>query len=584
MPYFSYTMSIIKTEIRQGAYYDSIILMQLQAGLADLSGVENVGVMMGTEANKALLKQTNLLTAEAKSALPDDLIIAVQGHDEATVIEALTKIDELLVKRHSAIEEMDYLPQSIEAASKMLPDANWVLVSVPGRYAADVAREALRFNKHVFLYSDNVSTDDEIALKNEAASKGLLVMGADCGTAIVNGIGLGFANQVRRGPIGVVGASGTGLQHVTARIHQLGSGITHALGTGGRDLSETVGAITTRQSLDLLSRDPDTQVIVLISKPPAKSVADNLLRLARSSGKPVIINFIGYHHPAEIPGIQFARTLDHAAELAVMLIKLASTGKPTKVASSTIETTETPEMKLNQARYLRGLFSGGTLAYEALLVLQDYLPVVYSNAPLDEAYKLPNLQTSQSHTIVDLGDDEFTIGRLHPMMDNRLRIQRIQHEVNDPEVALILLDVMLGHGAHPDPASELAPAIQAALEQAKNAGRNLEIVTLVCGTDEDPQDMAAQIEQLQNAGAHVETNNETAVRYVGQQLQSLNQTSGLAPVSLSTLDQPLAVINVGLESFTASLQTQQAAVIHVNWRPPAGGNQKLMDILARMKK
>ncbi|MDM8519904.1 acyl-CoA synthetase FdrA [Anaerolineales bacterium HSG6] len=573
-------MPITKTEIRRGAYYDSIILMQLQAGLADLDGVENVGVMMGTEANKALLTQTNLLTDEAKSALPDDLIIAVQGQDEATVSTALSQIDKLLAKRHSVIEEMDYLPQSIEAATKMLPSANWVLISVPGRYAAGVAREALRFDKHVFLYSDNVSAEDELSLKHEAAEKGLLVMGADCGTAIVNGVGLGFANQIRRGPIGVVGASGTGLQQVTARIHQLGSGITHALGTGGRDLSEQMGAITARQSLDLLSRDPNTQVIVLISKPPAKGVADSLLRLARSSGKPVVVNFIGYQPPAEIHGIQFARTLDHAAELAVMLAKQpmsgAAYGKPIEPAPST--------GKDGQARYLRGLFSGGTLAYEALLILQEYLPLVYSNAPLDRAYKLSDSLVSQQHTIVDLGEDEFTVGRLHPMMDNSLRIQRLQQEANDPEVAVILLDVVLGHGAHADPVSELAPVIGAALAQADEAGRNLKIVALVCGTNEDPQDMSAQIEMLQQAGAYVETNNETAVRYVGQKLQGLNPTSGLAPVSLEMLDQPLAAINVGLESFTASLQTQEAQVIHVNWRPPAGGNQKLMDILARMKK
>ncbi|MDM8531551.1 acyl-CoA synthetase FdrA [Anaerolineales bacterium HSG25] len=573
-------MPITKTEIRRGAYYDSIILMQLQAGLADLDGIENVGVMMGTEANKALLTQTNLLTDEAKSALPDDLIIAVQGQDEATVSTALSQIDKLLAKRHSVIEEMDYLPQSIEAATKMLPSANWVLISVPGRYAAGVAREALRFDKHVFLYSDNVSAEDELSLKHEAAEKGLLVMGADCGTAIVNGVGLGFANQIRRGPIGVVGASGTGLQQVTARIHQLGSGITHALGTGGRDLSEQMGAITARQSLDLLSRDPNTQVIVLISKPPAKGVADSLLRLARSSGKPVVVNFIGYQPPAEIHGIQFARTLDHAAELAVMLAKQPmpglSRGKPVESAPST--------GKDGQARYLRGLFSGGTLAYEALLILQEYLPLVYSNAPLDRAYKLSDSLVSQQHTIVDLGEDEFTVGRLHPMMDNSLRIQRLQQEANDPEVAVILLDVVLGHGAHADPVSELAPVIGAALAQADEAGRNLKIVALVCGTNEDPQDMSAQIEMLQQAGAYVETNNETAVRYVGQKLQGLNPTSGLAPVSLEMLDQPLAAINVGLESFTASLQTQEAQVIHVNWRPPAGGNQKLMDILARMKK
>ncbi|HEX9921905.1 MAG TPA: acyl-CoA synthetase FdrA, partial [Anaerolineae bacterium] len=481
----------------------------------------------------------------------------------------------------SAVEGMEYLPQSIEAATRMLPDAGWVLISVPGRYAAGVTRESLRFDKHVFLYSDNVSIEDEMSLKQVAAEKGLLVMGPDCGTAIINGVGLGFANRVRRGSIGLVGASGTGLQQVTARIHQLGSGITHALGTGGRDLSESVGAITARQGLDLLSRDPETKIIVLISKPPPAGVADDLLRVARATGKPVVVNFIGYTPPAHLSGdscLHFAASLDRTAELAVELANTSSSARGDNGTSA-------PQADFAPGqRYLRGLFSGGTLAYEAMLLLQDYLPAVYSNAPLNKNYRLENSLVSQAHTIVDLGEDEFTVGRLHPMMDNTLRLQRLAQEAADPEVAVVLLDVVLGYGAHPDPAGELAPAIAQALSQAKAAGRHLEIVTLVSGTDEDPQDMAAQIEQLQAAGARVETSNELAIGYAGQLLQSLNNPGGLPPVDLATLHQPLAAINVGLESFTDSLTAQDAPVIHLNWRPPAGGNEKLMGILERMKK
>ena len=235
-------------------------------------------------------------------------------------------------------------------------------------------------------------------------------------------------------------------------------------------------------------------------------------------------------------------------------------------------------------RYLRGLFSGGTLAYEALLLLQDYLPVVYSNAPLNNQHKLANSLKSQAHTIVDLGEDEFTVGRLHPMIDNTLRIQRLEQEAKDPEVALLLLDVVLGYAAHPNPAGELAPAIAEAKAKAEVEGRYLEVVAVVAGTDEDPQNMAEQIEQLKAAGARVETNNEVAIRYVGELLQSLNPSSGLPPVDMNVLRQPLAAINVGLESFTESLTAQEAPVVHVNWKPPAGGNEKLMGILERMKK
>jgi FdrA protein len=601
-------MTATKVEVRSGAYYDSVVLMQLQRSLAALPGILDAGVVMGTDANKEVLAQSELLPPEAQAAGADDLVIVVRAEDDAVAQAALGQVDELLTRRRRSIEQ-EYRPKSLESAAEMMPDAQWVLVSVPGRYAAGVARQALRLGKHVFLYSDNVSLDDEIALKQMAAEKGLLVMGPDCGTAIVNGVGLGFANRVRQGPIGLVAASGTGLQQVSARIHQLGSGITHALGTGGRDLSEGVGAVTARQGLDLLSRDPETQAIVLISKPPSPKIAEELLRAARSAGKPVVVDFIGYSPQARrrdslhLPGgdVWFATTFDETAELAVSLLTSTPSAEPE------------PDLNLDRfapgQHYLRGLFSGGSLAYEALLILQDYLPAVYSNAPLNKDYRLANSLVSQAHTIVDLGEDEFTVGRLHPMMDNDLRIRRLQQEADDPEVAVILLDVVLGYGAHPNPASELAPAIASARARVAEAGRHLEVVAVMVGTDEDPQDLDAQVQQLEAAGARVETSNEAAVRYAGQLVQALGQsvkhasakpraggteppvggtgypegTKPMKNVDLAVLHRPLAAINAGLESFAESLTIQGAAVVQVDWRPPAGGNEKLMKILERMR-
>ncbi len=274
-------MSVIRSEIRPGAYYDSVVLMQLQRALTELPGVEDAGVVMGTDANKELLAQVDLLTPEAQAAAADDLVIVVKAESEEAALAALAQVDELLKRRRSKASQ-EFRPKTLESATQFLPDAHWVLISVPGRYAAGVARDALRLGKHVFLYSDNVALEDEIALKEEAAKKGLLVMGPDCGTAIINGVGLGFANRVRRGPIGVVAAAGTGLQTVTSRIHQLGSGISQAIGTGGRDLSEKVGARTALAGLDVLARDPETRVIVVISKPPAPAVAERVLRAASS--------------------------------------------------------------------------------------------------------------------------------------------------------------------------------------------------------------------------------------------------------------------------------------------------------------
>jgi FdrA protein len=571
-------MSKIKAEVRSGAYYDSAFLMQLQRSLSELPGVDDAGVVMGTEQNKELLAHIDLISPEVEAAKPDDLVIVVRAVSEAAASEAIEQVDGLMARKSSGIEQ-EYQPRSLEKAAEMLPESSWVLISVAGRYADGVARDALDLGKHVFLFSDNVPVEEEIALKKTAAEKGLLVMGADCGTANISSIGLGFANKVRPGPIGVVAAAGTGLQQVAARIHQLGSGMTHGIGTGGRDLSEKVGAATFLMALDLLDRDPETKVILLVSKPPAPSVADKVLKVARRASKPVVICFIARPPTTwQLGNLHFAAGLDDAAEKAVAM----AAGDQTLPALAQVGDFADGQ------RYLRGLFSGGTLAYEAQYILRNYLPRVWANAPLDKADKLANSLESQEHTIVDLGEDEFTVGRLHPMMDNELRVRRLLEEARDPEVAVILLDVVIGYGSHPDPASELAPAIAQGRAEAKKAGRNLVVAAVVTGTDEDPQQLEHQIQQLKAAGAWVSTSNEAVVRYAGEALQSIDiggqaQEAVFKQVDLATLQKPLAAINVGLESFAENLSAQEATVVHVDWRPPAGGNEKLMGILARMK-
>lgn len=576
-------MSTIKTEIRSGAYYDSVVLMQLQRSLADLPTVEDAGVVMGTPANLDLLDQTGLLVDEIRNAKPDDLVIVVKAGTAADAEEALSRVDELAAARRSREGAgEDFLPKSIESADKALPGANWVLISVPGRYAAGVSREALRLGKHVFLYSDNVTVEEEIELKELGAENGLLVMGPDCGTAIIKGIGLGFANQVRQGAIGLVAASGTGLQQVSIRIHHYGGGLTHAIGTGGRDLSSKVGGLTAQMALDLLDRDPETRVIVLISKPPDKETADKILAYASGLSKPVIVNFIGYQtNLKEIDNLYFASTFDDTAAAAVALV---SEGE----ASGPEEGMDLDGFSSTQ-KYLRGLYSGGTLAYEALLILEKNLTNLFSNVPINKKMKLENSLASQEHTIVDLGEDEFTVGRLHPMMDNELRIQRLATEAADPEVAVILLDVVLGHGSHSNPASELAPAIDGAIKDAKKAKRRLEVVVTLSGTDLDPQGLDDQREQLKKAGAKVYLSSDQAVRYAGSVIRALEEkdrgaaAEGFTPVDLDTVNGQFAAINVGLESFTESLKSQEAQAIQVDWKPAAGGNSDLAALLEKMK-
>lgn len=555
-------MTVIKWNVRAGTYYDSVVLMQLQRGLLELDGVIDAGVVMATPANKDLLATNNLLP-DALSANPDDLLIVVKANDDSSAENAINQVDELLTRRKSSSVSEDFRPRSLSAAVKQLPEAYWVLISVPGRYAADVAREALDFGKHVFLYSDNVSLEDEIALKKTAREKGLLVMGPDCGTAIINGIGLGFANRVRRGAIGVVGASGTGTQAVTAQIHNLGEGISHAIGTGGRDLKSDVGAITAHQALDALKRDDETKVIVLISKPPSPDVATSLISAAQDAGKPVVIYFIGYPPPArKIGNLHFAISLSEAAEMAVNGNWELVIGKKLPITNY----------------YLRGLFSGGTLAYETLLGLQASLTPIYSNAPITNYQLLDDPLHSRAHTIIDLGDEFFMVGRLHPMIDNDLRIRRMKQEAADPEVGMILFDVVLGEGSHLNPTGELVPAIRAIQASRKD----IEFIAMLIGTDDDPQNLGAQVSALEEAGVKVFRTATETVEYVSLKFGANNQNQ-FTPVNLEQLKQPLAAINVGLESFYESLISQGAQAVHVEWKPPAGGNEKMAALLARMK-
>ena len=294
-----------------------------------------------------------------------------------------------------------------------------------------MAREALALGKNVFLYSDNVSLDDEVTLKRQATADGLMVMGPDCGTAIVGGIGFGFANRVRRGPIGLVAASGTGLQTVTSAVHTLGGGVSQAIGTGGRDLHREVGGLTALQGLDLLRRDPATQVIVVLSKPPEPEVAERIVGAARRTGKPVVIDLIGQSVlRGALGNLHFVSGLEDAAETAV---RLASAPEGHEV-----------ERAAGPRRYLRALFSGGTLAYEAVLALQFVLSPLSTNVPLRPDQALDNPLQSRGHTVLDLGADVFTVGRLHPMIDNDLRLRRLRQEAADAETAVVLLDVVLG--------------------------------------------------------------------------------------------------------------------------------------------
>jgi succinyl-CoA synthetase alpha subunit len=484
--------------------------------LTKFPGVIDVGVIMATEANKALLKESGLLTPEAQSATPNDLVIVVSANDGAADA-ALLEAERLLKQKRSADEGAEFRPKTLRGAVKMNPQANVAVISVAGRYAADEAWDALRRGLHVLLFSDNVSLEDEIALKQYARDHSLLLMGPGAGTAILNGVALGFANVVPSGPVGIVSAAGTGLQEVSTLLAKHGVGITQGLGTGGRDLKEEVGGLMMLEGLKALQSDPATNVIALVSKPPSLGVAEAILDQVAKSDRPTIIGFMGAN-PAEfrsVPNAIPARTLQ---EVALLAAKAAGAQiDVADVITHEEESLRAQAKKLRAAlkpeqKYLRGLFSGGTLCYESQVIWRDMLKEpVLSNAPLKHENQLADSLRSVKHTCVDLGEEEFTVGRPHPMIDNDLRIRRLLQEARDPEVAVIMLDVVIGYGAHPDPAGELGPAIR----QAKQiADRELIVVASVTGTEQDPQRLSAQVAALKAAGAIVCDSNAAAAKIV----------------------------------------------------------------------
>lgn len=507
---------VTKTRIKKSEYYDSVTLMLAAKDILEIAGVQDAAVMMGTAANKALLRDAKLLTAEADAAMPNDLVISISAETEERVHTALLQAEVALKEsRQAKMAGGAYRPKSFAAALKLAPSANLAIISVAGRYAAKEARKALAEGLHVLLFSDNVLLEDEIALKEQARASGMLLMGPDAGTAIINGVALGFANAVPRGAIGVVGASGTGIQEVTSLIARMGQGISHAIGVGSRDLSEAVGGMMMIEGVRALQKDADTRVIVLISKPPAPQVAAQILQLARETTTPMIVNFLGMSKDAA-EGVTVAETLEEAALLAVNMVTeedpLALTESlEARRATLAAQAAEARGKLPREQKYLRGLFSGGTFCYEAMLVLHDYIGEMYSNVPLDKSYKLADALRSQAHCAIDLGEDEFTVGRLHPMLDPTLRNRRIVQEAQDPETAVILLDVVLGYGVHDDPAG----AVVEAVKEARAAGSSAVFVASVCGTNDDPQNAAAQEQKLRDAEVLVVESNAAAARLAG---------------------------------------------------------------------
>lgn len=483
--------------VRPGCYQDSARLMQASRELTALPGVAEAVAMMGTETNRRLLADAGFAGAALDAATPLDMVVGLRGESEGALDAARAALDRLLAGGAGgarAAGPAESRPGSIAEALDAHPAANLVSVAVPGPYAAYVAHRALDAGRSVFLFSDNVPLEDEVALKERAAGLGLLVMGPDCGTAILSGVGLGFANRVDRGPVGIVGASGTGIQELCGLLDRRGVGVSHAIGTGSRDLSAAVGGRMTEAGLGLLARDAATRVVLLVAKHPDRAVADRLHVLLARLGKPVAVRYLGEGRKGEVDGVLYAGSLDEAAEVAARRVG----AEPPPRTDAPPDVSRTFAFGRRSESRLVGLFGGGSLAAEARCVLAARgLATRVPEEKLTASAPLP-----AGHLVVDTGDDAYTVGRPHPMVDQAVRCELIRAAGSDPSVGVLLLDLVLGDGAHPDPAPELVAAVVAA--RAARVEKPLSVVASVCGTRRDPQGTARQEETLRHAGVKVE--------------------------------------------------------------------------------
>ncbi len=503
-----------RVTVVRGAYHDSAFLMRLSRDLAAAPGVAEAVVVMATPMNRQLLVDAGFAADAFASAGPLDLVIALRGAAPGVIDEALAEAQRQLsgaaapgtVSAAPGVERLDW-----RTALAAHPEAHLVSIAVPGPYAAFVAGRALDAGRHVFLFSDNVPLADEVRLKRRAVAAGLLLMGPDCGTAVWHGVGLGFANRVRSGPVGLVGASGTGMQEVMALLDAQDVGVSHAIGTGSRDLSAAVGGCMSEFALRLLAADADTRVIVLVAKHPDPAVAEALHAVARDLGKPVVVRYLGSAAAPARDGVRYAASLDEAARWAAALAHGADIG-PAVAAPAAAAAAATGR--------LVGLFGGGSLAAEAQCVLERAgLAVAAPTAPLRPGQPLGGT----AHLLVDTGDDVYTVGRPHPMIDQALRAALVVSVGADPAVSVLLLDLVLGDGAHADPAPELVAAVVKARESRSGP---LTVVCSLCGTRHDPQDRERQAQVLRAAGIVVTPSAAEAAHVA---VQSLTQPHRSAP-------------------------------------------------------
>lgn len=511
-------MDSVKYSIQKNTYYDSVTLMIISKEIKKTEGIQQALVGMGTDLNKELATNLGISNPELNEITQNDFFVSILADEKVSIEDIMNQVNELLNKKRSSRSD-DYMPKTLDSAINYQPDSNMVLISLPGKYAAAEVKKALNNNLNVMLFSDNVTIEEENELKELAVSKELLMMGPDCGTAIINNVPLAFANVVRKGHVGVVGASGTGTQEVTVLIDKLGEGVSQVIGTGGRDLRLEIGGKMMLLGLDALINDPQTEVILLVSKPPHPDIAEKILKVVEKANKPVVVDFIGGDRALiEKYGAYACSSLEDAARKAVALVRneepvdFEGFSLPMEEIYSIVDS-EVGKLAPEQ-KYFRGFFTGGTLADETMKLLGKDVEI-YSNIPLSPEFKLENVNISHKNTVIDFGDDEFTVGKPHPMIDPVSRAERLVQDAEDDEMAVVMMDFVLGYGSHKDPVGEMLPAIFEAKMKMKNRGKHLTIIGYICGTDKDPQDFGESKKRLSDAGVIVMPSNAQATRLAG---------------------------------------------------------------------
>ncbi|WP_312666959.1 acyl-CoA synthetase FdrA [Tissierella praeacuta] len=561
------------TVIKKNSYQDSINLMLLTKLLSSMDHVNRISIMMGTPANKDIFANSNFYTEKLDEAGPNDICIVIDSEEESIVPKVVEEVDKFL-KDQSVQSKRDKIPVSMswDRSMSKLPDANLALISISGEYAAEEANNGLDRGLNIFIFSDNVSIEEEKKLKEKARDKNLLVMGPDCGTGIIQGVPLAFANVIDKGNIGIIGASGTGIQEVSSIISRKGAGISHAIGIGGRDLSSEIGGITAISALELLSNDIDTEVIVFISKPPAEEVRDKIIDIFKTIDKPIVAIFIGEKPLKSEENIYYVWTLEEAAIKAIELSK--------RLVQRLVPNIDIL-VKSNKQKGIKGLYSGGTLAAEAAMIIEDRLNIQHQKNH-DKGIMLKY----NEHLIVDLGDDEYTKGKPHPMMDPTIRLEMMKNICKEEDTAVVLLDFVIGYGGHEDIVGEFIPVIKEIKKGLEEKQGEIVFIASVTGTMADPQIYHDQVSKLESSGVIVMESNAQGAILATEIIKYINgndKTTMSTKQNTSLLTEELKVINIGLKHFAEPMVRYGAEVVHYKWKPIAGGNKYLASILSKLK-